>query len=419
MKLNTQDLKRKWQFPLLAISAAAPVGPSVFCYLLPDRWALSWLFPAVCLLLACFGMLLEPKYRKPYGRAGFALQMLLGFILLPRIQGSREVCLLFVPLIHSILLLIILPMADLPRTKEPHGGILILGLLLYPFWQIFYRVRLTSGDPAMEPAYGGILVCFLLFLVLLLLSRNRSALAFASSGRFFLPKVMYGVNGILILVFLGGVLLLGTVPSIGRILATPIVWVFQGLGALLSVFLTKKPNARPAAPTEGEIIEETLDKGVFEPNTNLVEATKLPDVVMQILLIVFVLVITYFVGRVAVMLVRFLLRTLSALVRNSESGAEEGYQDEVSDVRDTVTTLSKEPSRKLPHSVRRQAMSNAEQIRHRYRVLKKRHPKWLSSETVRQQLPVEAAQVYERTRYGGKEASGADAKAFEKNTRGL
>ena len=51
--------------------------------------------------------------------------------------------------------------------------------------------------------------------------------------------------------------------------------------------------------------------------------------------------------------------------------------------------------------------------------MKKRHPKWLSSDTVREQLPEEAAQIYERTRYGGKEASAADAKAFEKNTRGL
>jgi hypothetical protein len=272
----------------------------------------------------------------------------------------------------------------------------------------------------MEPAYGGILVCFLLFLVLSLLSRNRGALTFASSGRFFLPGAMVGVNRVLILVFLGSVLLLGAIPSIGKILAAPIVWAFRGLGALLSLFLTKKPVGLPAVPTErDEIIEETLDGIEFETNTNLIVPVKLPEPVMQILFLVFALVIAYFVGRVVVMLVKFILRTLSKLVQNSESGAEEGYTDEISDVRDTVTALSPQRKTRSAGSVRQQTMSGAEQIRHRYRVLKKRHPKWLSSETVRQQLPDEAAQIYERTRYGGKEASAAEANAFEKNTRGL
>lgn len=421
MKLNARKLGRKWQFPLLAISAAAPVGPSIFCYLLPKNWALSWLFPAVCLLLACFGMLLKPKYRKPYGWAGFALQLLLGLLLLPAIHGINGIFLFCIPLLHGILLILILPMADLPRIKEPHGGFFILGLLLYPFWQIFYRVRITSGDSAMEPAYDGILACFLLFLALCLLSRNRNALTFASSGRFSLPGVMVGVNRVLILVFLGGVLLLGAVPSIGRVLAAPIVWAFQGVGALLALFLTKKASTSPPglATEAEEIIEETLGKQEFEANTNLPVPVKLSETVMQILFLVFALILAYFVGRVLVMLVKFLLRMLSKLVQSSGHSSEEGYTDEISDVRDSVTSLRKEPKSKSSPALRRQTLSNGEQIRYRYRILKKRHPKWQSSETVRQQLPNRAAQVYERTRYGGKEASAADAQAFEQDTRRL
>ena len=424
MKLNTGDLWRKWQFPLLAISAVAPVGPSLFCYLLPEKWALSWVFPAIFLLLACFGMLLETKYRKPYGWAGFALVLILGLLVLPKIEGAREVFLLCVPLLYGILLPVVLPMAALPKTKEPPGGFFVLGFLLYPLWQIFFRVRITGNDPAMEPAYGGILACFLLFLALLLLSRNRSALNSAASGRFHLPGAMVGVNRVLILVFLGGVLLLSAVPSIGKVLAAPIIWAFQGIGALLSLFLAKKPSGPPPGlstmPTEPEeIIEETLDKPEFETNTNLIVPVKLPEIVMQILLLVFALVILYFVGRVLVMLVKFLLRMLARLVANNEFTDTEGYTDEVSDVRDVVTALS--PKEKVRPAVagRSQRLSGSEQIRHHYRVLKKRHPKWLSSDTVREQLPEEAAQIYERTRYGGKEASAADAKAFEKNTRGL
>lgn len=421
MKLNTKDLWRKWQFPLLALSAVAPIGPSLFCYLMPEKWALSWVFPAVFLLLACFGMLLEARYRKPYGWAGFALELILGLLVFPKIEGAREVFLLCVPLLHGILLLIILPMTELPATKEPHGGFFVLGLLLYPFWQIFYRVRITGGDPAMEPAYGGILVCFLLFLALLLLSRNRGALTFASSGRFHLPGAMVGVNRVLILVLVVGMLILGAVPSIGKVLAAPIVWVFQGIGALLALFLTKKPSGIPSVtPTEmEEIIEETLEKPEFETNTNLIVPVKLPEIVTQILLVIFLVIIAYFVGKVLVMLVKFLLRMLAKLVASSEISAEEGYTDEVSDVRDIVTTLSPQKKVRSAGASRQQAMSGGEQIRHRYRMLKKRHPKWLSSDTVRKQLPEEAAQLYERTRYGGKEASAADAKAFEKNTRGL
>ena len=121
MKLNTQSLWRKWQFPLLVLSAIGPVFPSLFCYILPQKWAMSWVFAAIFLVLACFGMVLERKYRKAYGWIGAALTLLLGFLLLPKPQSGVDAVAYLAPLTYGLLLPAVLPLAELPQTKEPHS----------------------------------------------------------------------------------------------------------------------------------------------------------------------------------------------------------------------------------------------------------------------------------------------------------
>ncbi len=415
MKLNTRDLLRKWQFPLLVLSAIGPIGPSLFCYLIPDAWALSWVFPGICLALACFGMLLEKKLRKLWGYAGFAVLLVTGWILLAhRTSISYGYTLFLVPVLCGFALLVILPMADLPRHKEPHAAVFVTGIFLYLFWQVFYRIRITSGDPAMEPASASIIAGFFLFLMLTLLSRNRSSLSFASMGRFSLPPVMQRVNRLLIIVFLGGVLLLGAVPFIGSVLAAPIVWAFRGLTGLLGAFLTFKPTEQ--APLATKFPEVRPPQSDFAENVYKGEGVRLPETATQILVVLFILALGYFVIRALVILVRFLFRLLRSMTRSTEAGE---YEDEVSDVRDTVTQLAAQPKGKKLSLGQRKQLSPSQQIRYRYRVLKKRHPKWKSSQTVRSQLPEEAARLYERTRYGGKEADAGDARAFETKTRGL
>ena len=419
MKLNTHDLWRRWQFPLLVLTAIAPILPSLYCYLLPQAWALSWFFAGVCLVLGCFGMLLEKKVRKIFGYAGFALLLGLGaLLLLPHTEKAYGYLLFAAPILYGLALQVILPMADLGQRKEPHAAVFFVGVGVYLFWQIFYRVRITSGDPAMEPAEPGILACFLIFLSLMLLSRNRSALSTAAQGRFSVPPVMQRVNKLLILVFLVGVLLLGTVPFIGRVLAAPIVWGFQGIAALLGLFLNKKP-AKPQISSSTNLTQETADWSEVTDATVGTESIRLSEVVTQILFVLFLLVVTYFVVRVLVMLVKFLFRLLRGMVRGADGSDGGDYRDEISDVRDTVSALTPRSKERKPSAAKKRQMSPNQQIRHRYRVLKQRHPKWQASDTVRAQLSEEAAALYERTRYGGKDASPEDAKVFAEKTRGL
>ena len=266
---------------------------------------------------------------------------------------------------------------------------------------------------AMEPAAWSIQLCFLIFLLLTLFSRSRSALSAASMGRFNLPPGMRRVNGLLILVFAAAVLLLGAVPVMGRVLAAPVIWVFQGLGGLLGVFLKLKPPGPQGAPAAPGGPDGT---DIPDSDTPQLQAVTLPETVMQILLLVFAVVIMYFIVRAVRMLIRFVLELLQSMLR-AGGDPECGYEDEISDVRDTHTALR--PSRRKGRRSPGQRRSASEQIRYRYRVLRKRHPGWHKSQPVRDQLPEEAALLYERTRYGGKEAAFDDAKAFESKTRGL
>lgn len=417
MKLNTTDLWRKWQYALLVLTAIGPIGPSLYCYLIPQAWAMSWVFPALCLILGCFGMLLEKKLRKLYGYIGFVLLAAGALLLLPLTDRHFGYTLFAVPVIYGFALLVILPMADLDRNKEPHAAVFAVGVGLYLFWQVFYRIRITSNDPTMAPAEPGILICFLIFLVLTLFSRNRSALAFASMGRFSTPPVMQRVNTLLTLVFLIAALLLGAVPFIGRILAAPIVWAFQGLGTLLGLFLMLKPSGQ--APAATEFPEESPSQGSFTENVYPNEGTALPETVMHIFAVLFILVFAYFLVRILVMLFKFLIRTLSAMIRGSEASGTEAYHDEVSDVRDVITALTPEKKARRLTPAQKKQLSPSQQIRHRYRLLKRRHPRWQASDTVRSQLPEEAAILYERTRYGQKNATTQEAAAFESKTKGL
>lgn len=417
MKLNTHDLFRRWQFPLLVLTAIGPIAPSLYCYLIPEAWALSWVFAAVCLVLSSFGMLLEKKARKIYGCIGIGILLAVGARLLLPLTGRPFGNALFsVPILYAFVLLVILPMADLEQRKEPHPAVFVVGVVLYLFWQIFYRIQVATNDSAMVPAEPGILIFFLLFLSLTLLSRNRSALIGASMGRFSLPPVMQRVNKLLILVLLIGVLLLGTVPFIGKILAAPIVWAFQGLGVLLGLFQNIKFASKPI-PTEAVEVTHAMEE--FVPNTDPVQSAELPEFVLQSFGVLFFLVSAYFLARVIIIAVKFLIQLLSAMVRGSAASGTEDYHDEVSDVRDTVTSLTPQRKERRLSASRRKQLSPEQQIRYRYRLLKKRHSKWRSSDTVRRQLPEDAAALYERTRYGGKTASAEDAKFFESKTRGL
>ena len=93
--------------------------------------------------------------------------------------------------------------------------------------------------------------------------------------------------------------------------------------------------------------------------------------------------------------------------------ASEDYEDEVTDLRDTVVKqkrvrLSSAEERSLPPDQR---------IRYRYRRLLSKHPNWTGASTARENLPAKAAPLYEKARYSTHPITEEDAASFTSNTR--
>lgn len=415
MTFHTKDIWRKEQFALLVLSAVWPIAPTLFCTLIPHNWALCWIFPPLFLVLSCFGVALRKKVRTIFGWAGAVLILGTGIrALLPQIEKTVDYALLVTPVIFSAAFLYALYLADLPKQKEPHGVLFGIGCFLYFIWVFTYSVNLNVEGSVVGACAPGVTIIFAVFLSMFLLSRNRSGLQDASAGRFHLPPAVARINHYLILILIGGILILGLVPSVANILAMPFQLVGKGLEAFMALMelLFQGDISYETIPTEAT---EPAEPPVFEPE-KVSPSVTLPEVVMYLIAILFVAFVVYIVLRGVFLLYRLLVEKFRNMISYTK---ETAYQDEVSDVRDTVSQLK--PEKKLSVSffgIGKPALP-AEQIRHRYRILKKRHAKWSSADTVRQQLPEEAAALYERVRYGGQDATPEDARAFEKNTRSL
>ena len=66
-----------------------------------------------------------------------------------------------------------------------------------------------------------------------------------------------------------------------------------------------------------------------------------------------------------------------------------------------------------------QRLTPTERIRYQYRRLSEKHKDWIAASTARENLPADAAAVYERARYSNHPISDEDAVQFKAKTRKL
>jgi hypothetical protein len=62
-------------------------------------------------------------------------------------------------------------------------------------------------------------------------------------------------------------------------------------------------------------------------------------------------------------------------------------------------------------------MTPVQRIRYQYSVLMKKHPYWSEQSTARENLPKDAAQIYEKARYSEHDVTAEDVQRFDEQTR--
>jgi len=98
--------------------------------------------------------------------------------------------------------------------------------------------------------------------------------------------------------------------------------------------------------------------------------------------------------------------------------ASQDYVDEITDTREDGGEVSGSLLARIRRmAVSERGMSPAGRIRHRYRVLLRRHPDWHASRTARENLPEETAALYEAARYSGREVSEEEAERFVREAK--
>lgn len=410
MKLNTNGFSVKCQHPLTLALAFFPLG-WLFINGVDGLARYVYLFPAAYALLAWACVLIPGKWRLLAGLIGAAA--LAGMGLSAFVRGPL---LLLFPALYIFLLFMTLPIGGWEPRKELNLAWQVIGLLTHLLMQLLIDGSRRLGADVYGAAATPVLVSFLLFGVLVVLSFNRTSLENASMSRRTVPLVMRRANTVIVIGLLALGVLIAAIPAIGGALAQVWDWIVQLLliiGTFLSTIMPQnKQGSGGGAPG---MDDEPLSLGkVNEPSALAVFLEKMMGVFALVVAVGLLLWFLWAVGKKLIQLGRYLWRRWGQY----SAMAGEDYEDEITCTRDESDVeregLLSRLRRIVPEDDK--AVTANERIRSRYKRLKRRRD-WSNASTARETLPESAAALYERVRYGGESLTEADAEAFREGTK--
>jgi len=409
VKRNDSELIRKIQ--LLSIAALA-------CY--PLHWicaawrggafmGFTWLFSLAFVLLGTIALFVPGNLRIAYGSA-FCLAAFAGCWLLCkpelRVDALLQTSLFAVQLFWS------LQIASWDRKTEIPGYCITLGIAAHLVGQIMLLTQWGTRYP------GWMLrLSLYAFVLMTMLSANRASLIVASGKRGSVPASIGRRNALLVLSVFGISLLGGLIPSAFVLVKDVLMRAVQWFAGVIARLLAR------AEPTGGE----SYDASVPEPQEAYGEGggreLNLPPFLETLIL--------YIGAAISVAFMLWILyRICKKIVKAARDGwnlfgrfltaASEDYVDEVTDTRDMGSSEKLRDRRKIPRRYREDpTLPPGEQVRRRFRYMKQMHPEWSDGSTARENLPEEAAAVYERARYSEHPVSPEEAARFHQNLSGL
>ena len=119
-----------------------------------------------------------------------------------------------------------------------------------------------------------------------------------------------------------------------------------------------------------------------------------------------------------VKLVAWLLKKLWKSMGRFATAVAQDYEEEITDTRaERAAKWTIHIPRDQNRNRKKQEMDPRQQVRDRYRWLLRKHRRWGADSTARENLPVNAAQLYERARYSDHPVSQEDASQFQNATK--
>ena len=404
---------RRCQFPLMMLLSVMPVLLIALCMNAPQALpAAYWLFGAY-VALSSLCLLIPGRYRMPLSALGSAGLLALSAFLFPI---KAQPLLLLLPAALIGLLFFSLPLALRQYESDISPYIYFVGVGIHIVTQFLHRYfDAYDGASPYAPVETAMTASLIGYMVLFLLSMNRISLDNASLSRHRIPAGMRTINTVMTLSFLAGSLLLSVTPAIVRGVTSlwhAFTFSVRKLFALLLSLLPSADSAGLGAQggADGML---PLGEGINEPSAFAVLLQKIATVVTAILLAAGTLYLLYVLIRA---LIRF-TRRLALRLRAYVSAASGEYEDEVTDTREDGAQREILFLRRNRRAAQEAEKTPAGRIRQTYARLLRKKPQWPSSSTARENLPENAAALYERARYSEHPISSEDADCFAREIR--
>lgn len=413
MKWNTTDFLRKAQHPLLVAAGSIPLGVFLVISATPELLGRMLAFPAAFVLLSWGCILLPGRKRLAAGAAGATLLVALGFLLLP---APGKLSLLFLPALYAGLLLAMLPVGGWPRGQELPVGWPAVGVLAHVAAQIFVNVARRNASTVYEPAAPLLLGSFLLLAALVVLALNRASLDSAAMSRRTVPTLMRRQNVILTLGLLALAVAIAAIPAIGSALERLWELLMQGVALAAALLAALFPRSESAGGAPAAAGETSFDLGETQGPSEL--ALLLEKIIGWTAVVILVIAL-FFAGRALLKKLLRLLKYLWGRMGQYAALAGEDYEDEITSTRDEPDTEREGLLGRLRGiaRTREKGLTPAQQVRSRYRRLRRRHAEWGRASTARETLPEGAATLYERARYSDHPVTETDAARFQEETK--
>lgn len=409
MNQHILSLLCKCLFPLMSAFGSVPIALMLCSAILPEHMPFAWLFPGMYAVLLVLSQGIPGKRRMLYGICCFPVLFALG--MLPAILWHNFAILAF-PALYAILFLAALPAAGQAGSVPSAPFWYLSGLGVHVLAQTVLFFARVYDSVLFEAAAGQLPASFFLFSLLAMISMNRDTLLDAASGRQGADASMRRKNLLLTLVFFTAAALISAVPSVIAGIKAAFLWLISVMARLIRSSADDTANPVGSRPQTDEI-----------PSP---DGSATPDPIAEILNAVFWIIGMALLAAVVVWLGIWLVRKLRGLLRllwkklsRYSSAVSADYVDEITDTRDSDSgeSAAKKRRNRRKSAAELRGMSPSQRIRYAYQCLLYRHRHWEAGSTARENLPPEAARLYERARYSPHPVTEEDAAKFASETK--
>lgn len=186
--------------------------------------------------------------------------------------------------------------------------------------------------------------------------------------------------------------------------------------AKIAELFPEKPMVEATVPSSSEQIATGEGIEVLKEQAQSYHTSAATYVIMAVISLGFMVPVgCYALYKLVTALWKTAKKFLQRILEGANTVAAD-FEDEVTDTRQEDREQNRESRARETQSVPL-GLTPTQRIRRRYRSLQTRNPKWGQSSTARENLPEDAAALYEKARYSSHTVTEKDAENFKNKTK--